>query len=244
MVIQAGAEGVRRKRGRRHRRPWVKRIALALVGVFAALLLVIIVFSVVNPPFTAVMIGQKLAGRTLKRLWVPLEDISPHLPLAVIASEDGRFCEHWGVDWGAVKDAITEVRSNRGDLRGASTIPMQTAKNLFLWSERSYVRKAIEMPLAYLMSLFWSKQRMMEIYLNIVEWGPSVFGAQAASRYHFGKSAAQLTRREAALLAATLPNPHRRKAGRPSPRTQRVARTIERRMPKATSRAACVRLKH
>jgi monofunctional biosynthetic peptidoglycan transglycosylase len=117
---------------------------------------------------------------------------------------------------------------------------MQTAKNLFLWSERSYLRKAIEIPLAYLTSLFWSKPRMMEIYLNIVEWGPGVFGAEAASRHHFGKSASRLTRREAALLAAALPNPHVRKAGRPGPRTQRLAQTIERRMPNARSRAACV----
>lgn len=218
----------------------MRRTALALLGVFAALVLVIASFAVVDPPFTTAMLGEKLAGRTLKRAWVPLEAISPQLPLAVIANEDGRFCEHWGVDWGAVRDAISESRANGRNIRGASTIPMQTAKNLFLWSERSYLRKAIEIPLAYLTSLFWSKPRMMEIYLNIVEWGPGVFGAEAASRHHFGKAASGLTRREAALLAAALPNPHVRKAGRPGPRTQRLARTIERRMPGARSRAACV----
>jgi monofunctional biosynthetic peptidoglycan transglycosylase len=169
-----------------------------------------------------------------------LEDISGELPLAVIASEDGRFCAHWGVDWGAVKDALREAGRSGGEVRGASTIPMQTAKNLFLWTGRSFLRKALEMPIAYLMSLIWSKRRMMEVYLNLAEWGPGVFGAEAASRYHFHKSAAALNRHEAALLAAALPSPRVRNPGKPGPRLTRLARAVERRMAFMTSRAACV----
>ena len=118
----------------------------------------------------------------------------------MIASEDGRFCVHWGVDWGAVREAVKES-GGLGAVRGASTIPMQTAKNLYLWNGRSFVRKALEMPLAYVMSALWPKQRMMEVYLNVAQFGPGIFGAEAASRYYFHKSAAELTRHEAVLLA-------------------------------------------
>jgi monofunctional biosynthetic peptidoglycan transglycosylase len=212
-------------------------VALILLG---SLVFLVVVFAFVNPPVTTVMVAERLRGTSLKRHWVPLEDISGELPLAVIASEDGRFCDHWGVDWGAVKDALQEAGQKGGELRGASTIPMQTAKNLFLWTHRSFIRKGLEMPMAYLMSLFWTKQRMMEVYLNIAEWGPGVFGAEAASRYHFHKSAAELNRHEAALLAAALPNPRVRNPGKPGPRLARIAGAVERRMAMMTPRAACV----
>ena len=218
----------------------LKRIVAIIVLLFVGLILSILLFRFVNPPITTVMIFEKLKGYTLQREWVPLERISPHLPLAVIAAEDGRYCRHWGVDWAAMRDAIEEA-GDGGLMRGASTIPMQTAKNLYLWTWRSYVRKALELPLAYLMSAVWPKERMMEIYLNIVQWGPGVFGAEAASRHHFKKSASALTRREAALLAATLPNPWVRNAGRPGPRVRSIAGAIERRMPIIAGRAGCVR---
>lgn len=218
----------------------LKRIVAIIVLLCVGLILSVVLFRFVNPSITTVMIFEKLKGYTLQREWVPLARISPHLPLAVIAAEDGRYCQHWGVDWAAMRDAIEEA-GDGGLMRGASTIPMQTAKNLYLWTWRSYVRKALEMPLAYLMSAVWPKERMMEVYLNIVQWGPGVFGAEAASRHHFKKSASELTRREAALLAATLPNPWVRNAGRPGPRVARIAGAIERRMPIIAGRAGCVR---
>lgn len=214
-------------------------MALALLIVAGALFASIVVFRFVNPPMTLVMAVEKLKGVTLRRQWVPLEKISPNLRLAVVSSEDGRFCAHWGVDWSAVRDAVKAARSLKG-VRGASTIPMQTAKNLYLWTHRSYLRKALEAPLAYLMSAIWPKRRMMEVYLNIAQWGPGVFGAEAASRYYFRKPASRLTRHQAALLAAALPNPRFRNPAKPSRRLRLIARTIERRMPAMVKRAACV----
>lgn len=235
-MIQAvsGARG-RRRSSRRTARTWLRRAALVALLLFGALLLSILLFRFVNPPITAVMLADKLKGATLDRQWVPLEDISPQLPLAVISSEDGRFCLHWGVDWGAMREAI-----KAGAVRGASTIPMQVAKNLYLWNGRSYVRKAFELPLAYVMSLVWPKQRMIEVYLNVAEFGRGIYGAEAASRYYFGKSAADLTRHEAVLLAVTLPNPHIRNPRKPSLRMLRIARAVELRMPIIAKRAGCL----
>jgi monofunctional glycosyltransferase len=229
-----------RRASKSNRHPWLRRIAVVALILLASLVFLIVAFRFVNPLTTTVMVAERLHGTRVQRDWVPLEDISGELPLAVIASEDGRFCAHWGVDWGAVKDALHEVGQRGGEVRGASTIPMQTAKNLFLWTRRSFLRKGLEMPIAYLMSLIWSKRRMMEVYLNLAEWGPGVFGAEAASRYHFHKSAAALSRHEAALLAAALPNPRVRNPGNPSPRLTRIARAVERRMAFMTPRAACV----
>jgi monofunctional biosynthetic peptidoglycan transglycosylase len=219
---------------------WLRRAAVVAVILLEAFVFLVIIFRFINPPITTVMIAERLRGMKLERRWVPLSDISGELPLAVIAGEDGRFCNHWGVDWGALKDAITEAEQDGGEMRGASTIPMQTAKNIFLWTSRSYIRKGLEMPMAYVMSLFWSKQRMMEVYLNVAQWGPGVFGAEAASQYHFHKSAAELNRHEAALLAAALPSPRVRNPGKPGPRLTRIARAVELRMERMAPRAACV----
>lgn len=225
-----------RKANRRH--PWARRIGLALIVLIAALLGSMILFRFVNPPITTVMIIERLKGQPLQRQWVPLEAISPNLPLAVIASEDGQFCNHWGVDWGAVRDAVNESRRG-GGFRGASTITMQTAKNLYLWTSRSYVRKFLEVPLAYLLTLFWPKERVIEVYLNIAQWGPGVFGAEAASQLYFHKSAKTLSRREALLLAGALPAPRLRNPGKPSPRMLRIARSVEKRMPILANRSIC-----
>jgi len=222
-----------------HHHPWLRRVALGLLIVAGALIFSIAAFRFINPPITPVMVVEKLQGATLRRQWMSLEKISPNLRLAVVSSEDGRFCAHWGVDWAAVRDAVKAANSLKG-VRGASTIPMQTAKNLYLWTRRSYLRKALEAPLAYLMSAIWPKRRMMEVYLNIAQWGPGVFGAEAASRYYFHKSASRLTRHQAALLAAALPNPRARNPAKPSRRMRLIARTLERRMPSMVKRAACV----
>ncbi len=227
-----------RKRTRK-RSSGLRRIALALLLLACAVLASILLFRFVNPPITAVMLADKLSGATLKRQWVPLEDISPNLRIAVVASEDGNFCRHWGVDWGAVREAVEQAKSWRG-LRGASTISMQTAKNLYLWEDRNYVRKALEVPLSYAMTALWPKDRMLEVYLNIAQWGPGLYGAAAASRHYFRKPASQLTRRESVLLAAALPNPLARNPAKPSRTLLVVANAVERRLPLIAKRAGCV----
>ena len=199
----------------------------ALVGA-AALVGMTLLYGAVSPVST-LMLGRWLTGRAVERTSVPLEAISPHLPLAVIASEDSRFCDHSGVDWDAIRTVVEEADED-GPARGASTVPMQTAKNLFLWPSRSYVRKGLELPLALLIDAVWSKRRLMENYLNVAEWGEGVFGAEAAARRHFGKSARDLSRREAALLATALPNPLRRQPGKPSRGHRSLASKIEARM--------------
>lgn len=215
-------------------------LLFGLVTIVACVILVIVAYRFIDPPASSLMVGRAFAGQSIEQRWIPLESISPSLALAVIASEDGQFCNHWGVDWREIDAAIEKAEEDGGPIRGASTIPMQTAKNLFLWPGRSWLRKAIEIPLAYTMSALWPKRRMLEIYLNIAEWGPGVFGAEAAAKHHFGKSAAALTRREAALLAAALPNPHVRRAGRPGPGTRRVAARVERLMARIGPYAACI----
>lgn len=240
MAVQTvSGERTRKRSMRRNKHPWLRRALRVLLVIAAAILLSIVAFRFINPPITPVMLAEKLRGHTLRREWVPLEDMSRQLPIAAISSEDGRFCAHWGVDWSAVKEAIDEG-GGLGAFRGASTIPMQTAKNLYLWSGRSYVRKAIEVPLAYVMSALWSKARMMEVYLNVAQFGRGIFGVEAASRYYFKKSAADLTRREAVLLVAALPNPRFRNPAKPSRRMLLVARSIERRLPIMVPRSACV----
>ena len=194
----------------------------------AAILMLIVAFRFVNPPVSSRILQQRLAGQDIIQNWVPLEDISPQIVRAVLLSEDGRFCQHRGVDFEEMQAAIDRARD--GIPRGASTISMQVIKNLFLWPSKSYVRKAIEIPLTFAMELVWPKRRIMEIYLNIAEWGPGIFGVEAASRFHFDKAARRLNEREAAQLAVALPNPYSRDAGDPGPKTQRLAGDIQDRM--------------
>ncbi|MFW2391300.1 MAG: monofunctional biosynthetic peptidoglycan transglycosylase [Methyloceanibacter sp.] len=215
------------------------RLGLAAAILAGAVLVSIVLFRFVNPPITATMVVDKLRGGTLHRQWVPLEKISPNLQLAVIASEDGNFCDHRGVDWGAVREVINKAKSLKA-VRGASTIPMQVAKNLYLWERRNYVRKALEVPLAYAMTTLWPKRRMLEVYLNIAQWGPHTYGAEAASRRYFGKPASRLTRRQAVLLAAALPNPHARNPARPNRKMRLIASAVQRRLPYISKRADCV----
>jgi monofunctional biosynthetic peptidoglycan transglycosylase len=212
-------------------RRWLRRGFWALVVLALIPVVLTLVYTVVAPPISNVMVLRAIAGNGLDKKWVSLDQMSPWLAKAVITSEDARFCEHNGVDWiemqGVVDDALA---ADEGPIRGASTIPMQTAKNLFLWDGRAFIRKGLEIPLAMWMDLVWSKRRMIEIYLNIVEWAPGVYGAEAAAQHHFKKPAAKLTRREAALLAAVLPNPIKRKAGKPSRGVAAIASRIMIRM--------------
>jgi monofunctional biosynthetic peptidoglycan transglycosylase len=207
-----------------------------LVSLALLVMLLLVLYRWVNPPASTLMLAQRLAGTPIHHRWVPLARISPYLRQAVILSEDGRFCRHSGIDWGELAEAIESSRD--GIARGGSTITMQVVKNLFLWPSRSYVRKALEIPLAYLVELAWSKPRILEIYLNVAEWGPGIFGAEAASFYHFKKPALLLSPREAALLAVSLPNPFERQAGRPGPGTQRLADNLAARM-RGTQAGGC-----
>jgi monofunctional biosynthetic peptidoglycan transglycosylase len=170
---------------------------------------------------------------------VLLNAVAPALPLAVLASEDARFCRHGGVDWDALRVVLDEADED-GPSRGASTIAMQTAKNLFLWPSRSYVRKGMEIPIALYLGVVWPKRRIMEVYLNIAEWGEGIFGAEAAARRYFGKRARDLNRREAALLVTALPNPILRNPARPSRRHQALAQRLMARMEGAAPFADCL----
>jgi len=175
------------------------------------------------PPVSTLMLWRYLTLQRVERVWTPISEISPHVVRMVVAGEDGRYCTHHGVDWRELQLVIDDY-AEEGDARGASTVPMQTAKNLFLWPGRQVIRKVLEVPLAIYMSTVWSKTRMMEIYLNIAEWGPNgEFGIEAAARRFFKKSARDLTAEEAALLAGALPNPLVRDPGRPGPQLSRAA---------------------
>ena len=191
----------------------------------AALLLPYLVAPLyrVGHPVSTLMAWRWLQGAPMSRQWVDFSAISPSLPRSVVAAEDANFCSHHGIDWGALREVIDDAED--GEVaRGGSTITQQVAKNLFLWPGRSVVRKALELPLALWIDLVLPKQRILEIYLNIAELGPSgQFGAEAGSAYAFGRPASALAPREAALLAATLPNPVRRSARNPGPGVRRVA---------------------
>ncbi len=212
--------GIRRNAQPVRRRRWRTRLGMILLAI-ACLPLTLSILYILVPPVSTLMLARWATLRPVERQWVPISAISPNLPRAVIASEDAFFCSHSGVDWGAVREVLSDPR---GPQRGASTITMQVAKNVFLFPEPAVIRKPVEIVLAHWLDLIWSKNRIMEVYLNVVEWGPNgVFGAEAAARRAFGKSAARLSDREAAILAAALPNPIVRNAAKPGPRLRRHA---------------------
>ena len=217
----------------------VVQVALGLVLLWAVAVVLLGLIHIVVPPVSTLMLSRWVTLRPVERDAVALEAIAPALPLAILSSEDSRFCEHGGVDWDSLQTVI-DAADEDGPSRGASTIPMQTAKNLYLWPSRSYLRKGLELPIALYIDLIWSKRRMMENYLNIAEWGDGVFGAEAAARKHFRKSARDLTRREAALLATALPNPFRRNPGRPTARHRALAERLLARMTATEPFAACL----
>lgn len=189
---------------------------LVLVGIVIFSFLQVSLLRFVNPPLTPRMAHHRLSGQGLDYRWRSLTEISPFLQRAVIAAEDQRFFEHRGFDWNQVERALEEYRK-KGRRRGASTITMQVARNLYLWHGYSWVRKGLEAYYTALIELLWPKSRILEVYLNIAEWGSEVFGAEAAARRYFRRSAARLTKPQAALLAAVLPNPHRWSPARPTP---------------------------
>jgi monofunctional glycosyltransferase len=224
------------------RRSWLLRALKTIAGLGLAAVIamggLVLAYRAVNPPTTTLIAAQRFAGQDIRQTWVPLARMSPNLIRAVIMSEDAGFCRHRGVDWRELLEAVETAKD--GIARGGSTISMQVAKNLFLWSSKSYLRKGLEIPLTLGMELAWPKTRMLEIYLNIVEWGPGIFGAEAAAQYHFDKPASRLTEAEAALLAVALPAPVARDSGDPSAQQVRLAQTIQARMKTAAAHTKCV----
>ncbi|WP_162342340.1 monofunctional biosynthetic peptidoglycan transglycosylase [Cyclobacterium salsum] len=198
---------------------WAARIFL---GLFLLSILAVIVLGILPVVFTPLM-GIRAVEQVLdedrdfrfQKDWVRIEAISPHLYRAVIAAEDQKFLDHGGFDWDAIERALEENKEGKR-IRGGSTISNQTAKNVFLWPGRNLLRKGMEAYFTFLMEFFWSKERIMEVYLNVIEMGDGIYGAEAASRFYFGKTAADLNRQEAALIAAVLPNPLRWRPDQPT----------------------------
>jgi monofunctional biosynthetic peptidoglycan transglycosylase len=227
------------------RRPGrLKRIRRVLLwGLLIVLLLppaLLLVFRFVPVPLTPLMVIRLAEGQELHKDWVPLAAIAPALRQAVVAAEDNHFCEHGGFDWTALGQVLDDLRAGERP-RGASTISMQTAKNLFLWPARDLVRKGLEAWLTPQVELLWNKRRIIEVYLNIVEMGPGIYGAEAAARHYFGKSAADLSATEAARLAAVLPNPRAWSPAPPSDYIIRRGRTIQRRIEQLGPMLDCTR---
>ncbi|MFJ1227859.1 monofunctional biosynthetic peptidoglycan transglycosylase [Yersinia proxima] len=199
---------------------WGKR---AVIGIIALWLAGILIFAFLPVPFSMVMIERQLSAWLTGDFsyvahsdWVPMDEISPYMVLAVMAAEDQKFPEHWGFDVSAIESALVHNQRNQNRIRGASTLSQQTAKNLFLWDGRSWVRKGLEVGLTAGIELVWTKRRILTVYLNIAEFGDGIFGVEAAARHFFNKPASKLSASEAALLAAVLPNPLRFKVNAPS----------------------------
>ncbi len=192
-------------------RGWLRVILKFSLGLIFICILVVAVFRIINPPITYYIASEWIRIGEMKRDWTPIEDFQPYVARAIVAAEDANFCQHSGFDYAAIKLAL----NGKGRLRGASTISQQTAKNVFLWQGRTWVRKGLEVGFTVLIELLWPKQRIVEIYLNVAEFDEGVFGVAAAGRHYFGVEPDKITRLQAARLAAVLPNPKNRSASRP-----------------------------
>ena len=212
-----------------------KLLKWAFILFFVSSVLAVIVYRWVPVKYTPLMFIRYMERKSeggsprIEHEWVPLEEMSPNMPLAVWASEDQNFFNHWGFDFTAIGQAIQEAEDGKRQ-RGASTISQQVAKNVFLWPNSTWVRKGFEAYFTLLIELFWSKQRIMEVYLNSIEMGDGIYGAQAVARLHFRTDAKHLSREQCALIAATLPNPLQRNSARPSPKVYRKQKRILRQM--------------
>lgn len=219
------------------------RILQAGIAIFLLLHLYALVLKFVPAPGTILMTQRGMQGEDVRRDWTSLDSISPHLVLAVIAAEDAKFCEHGGIDWDAIEKARAFNAKNKGERRrGGSTISQQTAKNVFFWNGGGMPRKAGEAWMTYVIETVWGKRRIMEVYLNVAEWGDGLFGAEAAAQARFGKSAADLSPLEAARLAAVLPSPNKWSADKPGPYVRKRTGSIQSRMRVVANEgyAACV----
>ena len=212
---------------------WKKigKILLKILLILIAItVLMTIVYRWVNPPITPLMVSRAVFdGYPIKKKWIPIEDMPQSLLNCVVASEDNFFLSHYGIDFGAVEKAI-EYNKKHKKTRGASTVSQQTAKNVFLWQGRSWLRKGLEAYFTFLIETFWSKQRIMEVYLNSIEMGDGIYGVQACAEKNFDVDARNLTRSDCALIAATLPNPRRFSSKAPGPYMRKRLRQIETQM--------------
>ncbi len=197
---------------------WGGRIVAGIAALYAGLILL---FSFLPPPINLYQASEAWRLGGIEKDWVPLEDIAPVMARAAVAAEDANFCNHWGFDMAAIREAIEE-----GGNRGASTISQQVVKNVFLWQDRSWLRKALEAALTPVVELVWTKRRVIEVYLNVAEFGEGVFGVQAAAQHHFGVDARDLSEVQAARLAAILPNPKERDPANPTDFLRKRARAI------------------
>lgn len=222
---------------------WGGRIALMLKILIALAILPLFLILVYSVPFvrpvSTLMVKDYILFEDVDRQWVSIEDVAPVLINSVMMAEDGQFCSHGGVDWHQLSLVLDDA-TDGGPSRGASTITMQTVKNLFLWNGRSYIRKGLEFPLALVADSVLSKRRIMEIYLNIAEWGPGIYGIEAAAQHYFKRPASRLTAQQSALLAVTLPNPALRNPAKPTRNMQRIARIIAGRASRAGPYVTCV----
>ena len=226
------------------RRLFASRRVRTLAALGLILLLLPLAFTLVYAlpgakPVSTLMVGRAVTGKPVDRQWVALEDVSPYVFQSVVMSEDGQFCSHYGVDLAELNAVIGDALEGEKP-RGASTIPMQAVKNLFLWPQRSFIRKVFEIPYAIFADLVWSKKRLFEIYINIAEFDEGVFGIEAASRHYFNRSAADLTRRQAALLTVSLPNPKERNPAKPTKSLNRLAQVIEKRAQRSGAYIKCL----
>ncbi|WP_265502091.1 monofunctional biosynthetic peptidoglycan transglycosylase [Paracoccus beibuensis] len=194
---------------------WVRFVLLRAVLVMAGS---VVIYAVINPPMTWTMVVAARQHDLVDRQWVPLKDIAPVMRRSVVAAEDANFCLHWGFDMAEIRKVVAS-----GSSRGASTLTQQTAKNAYLWQTRSWARKAAETALTPLIEAFWSKRRILEVYLNVAEFGPGVFGIHAAAREHFRTTPDRLTPVQAARLAAVLPAPKSRGTDQASRRSRSIA---------------------
>jgi len=218
---------------------WRRALKWVLIAALAPHLLLLI-YGILPPPITPLMVLRLAQSEGLHKEWVSLKEIQPYLAYSVIAAEDNRFCQHAGVDWQELNEQIERYKAGE-ETRGASTVTMQTVKNLILWPGRDPLRKGLEIYFAHYLDFIWSKRRIMEVYLNVVEWDNGVYGAEAAARHHFKRQAGDLTPGQAALLAATLPNPREWNAGKPGPYVSSRSRIIAGRVEQLGSFLDCVR---
>jgi monofunctional biosynthetic peptidoglycan transglycosylase len=199
-----------------------------------------LVYWIVSPPST-LMLYDWITGQKVQRHWIPLSQMPPVLVHSVISAEDSAFCSHHGVDFRQLQRSVKRAQDKDAQVRATSTITQQTVKNLFFWQGRSWVRKVLEIPLALWLELVWSKERILEVYLNIAQWGDGIYGVEAASRRHFGVSARGLSAYQAALLTTSLPNPIVRTAGNPGPGQKALTASLLARAAKNGSDMSCLR---
>jgi monofunctional biosynthetic peptidoglycan transglycosylase len=211
-----------------HKKTFGKIVRIMLYAAATLIVLSVLIsflYRWINPPFTPLMLSRKISiGAPIEYKWTDLEDISPHMINCAVAAEDNHFQGHDGFDFGAIQKAIDE--RDRGRFRGASTISQQTAKNVFLWQGKSWLRKGLEVYFTFLIETFWSKERIMEVYLNVIEMGKGIYGTEAAARHYFKKNAENLSQYQAALIVAAFPNPLERNPAKPSRYLAQRAKTI------------------